>query len=176
MTFFAEIGTLFSGMSTAVVICAILGLVFIGVEIFEPGFGIFGAVGGTLSVVAIILRAIEGDGNAIAQIFIMIFLDSVIVLGIFLLMIFLSKRNWIQRSQLMHTGTAVDVELSKGTEDYSTLLEKEGTAMTALRPTGKAEINGQVYDVIADGFFIQSDEEVKVVQIEGVKIVVARAN
>ncbi len=176
MSFGAEVATLFTGMSTAVVVCGILGLVCIGIEIFQPGFGVFGIIGGLLSVIAIILRVIKGDGNAVAQIFMMLFLDSIVIIAIFALMVFLSKRKCIQRSQIVQMGTAVNVGHSDGTEDFSALLGKSGEVVTALRPTGKAIIEGDTYDVLADGFYIQKQEKIKVIQIEGAKIVVSKAN
>ena len=41
MAFFTEIGILFTGMTVPALIALILGFVFVVIEIFQPGFGIF---------------------------------------------------------------------------------------------------------------------------------------
>ena len=67
MAFFTEIGILFTGMTVPALIALILGFVFVVIEIFQPGFGIFGIVGGILITLGIVLRALVGDGNVFAR-------------------------------------------------------------------------------------------------------------
>jgi membrane-bound serine protease (ClpP class) len=52
------------------------------------------------------------------------------------------------------------------------LLHATGSSLTPLRPSGTAMINGKRVDVVADGDFIQKGEPVKVVAIEGMRVVV----
>jgi len=54
------------------------------------------------------------------------------------------------------------------------LLGKEGLTLSLLRPTGQAEIDGRRVDVITNGEFIPKGTRVKVVQVEGFRIVVER--
>ncbi|PHS29166.1 MAG: hypothetical protein COA82_12940 [Alkaliphilus sp.] len=61
-------------------------------------------------------------------------------------------------------------------KDYSMLLNKEGLVKSYLRPTGRIEIEGEVYDVIADGDFVEKGLRVKVIKVEGRKIVVNKIN
>jgi membrane-bound serine protease (ClpP class) len=56
--------------------------------------------------------------------------------------------------------------------DYAALLGREGAVTATLRPTGKAEIDGQVYVVEADGAFIEPGCGVKVIHIRGNRIIV----
>lgn len=58
------------------------------------------------------------------------------------------------------------------TEAREDLLNEIGQAVTALRPSGTAEVNGERLDVISEGNFIQSGEKIQIVHIEGGKIVV----
>lgn len=52
------------------------------------------------------------------------------------------------------------------------LLGQTGTAFTPLRPAGTAVINGKRVDVVADGAFIEKGKDVKVVAVEGLRVVV----
>jgi membrane-bound serine protease (ClpP class) len=52
------------------------------------------------------------------------------------------------------------------------LLGHLGTAATALRPAGTAVFNGKRIDVVADGSFVEKGRNVKVVAVEGLRVVV----
>jgi len=54
------------------------------------------------------------------------------------------------------------------------LLARVGVADTALRPTGKASIDGRRVDVVSDGDFIDQGTAVEVVEIDGTRIVVRK--
>jgi membrane-bound serine protease (ClpP class) len=45
-------------------------------------------------------------------------------------------------------------------------------ALTQLRPSGTANINGQRVDVVTEGGLIERGAEIKVVAVEGTRIVV----
>jgi membrane-bound serine protease (ClpP class) len=55
------------------------------------------------------------------------------------------------------------------------LAGRRGYALTPLRPSGKVDIDGTVYDVVADGEFVAQGEPVEVIRTEGIRIVVGRA-
>lgn len=173
--FFHEIAVLFRGMPVQSIICLILGFIFIVIEIFQPGFGVFGVLGGILTIVGIILRVIVGDGNVLAQVFIILFFDVIFIVIAFVIMIVTSKKGWLNRSPLVESGTAVGIAFSEGTENYAHLIGKMGVAITDLRPIGKANVDGLVYDVDADGFYIRKGEGIKIIATEGTKILVVRA-
>ena len=52
------------------------------------------------------------------------------------------------------------------------LLNQTGSAFTDLRPSGTAVINGRRVDVVTEGPFIERGAPVKVVAIEGLRVVV----
>ena len=53
------------------------------------------------------------------------------------------------------------------------LLDQTGITLTVLRPAGSCMINGKRIDVVAaDGTFIEKGASVKVVEIEGLRVVV----
>ena len=52
------------------------------------------------------------------------------------------------------------------------LLNGTGVALTQLRPSGTASINGQRVDVVTEGGLIERGTAIKVVAVEGARIVV----
>jgi membrane-bound serine protease (ClpP class) len=56
--------------------------------------------------------------------------------------------------------------------DRPELLNGTGTAVTQLRPSGVANINGHRVDVVTEGGLIERGTSVKVVAVEGSRIVV----
>jgi membrane-bound serine protease (ClpP class) len=52
------------------------------------------------------------------------------------------------------------------------LLEKTGTALTELRPSGAALIQGKRVDVVTEGQMIERGTPVRVVAVEGLRVVV----
>ncbi|MNV99452.1 hypothetical protein D3C71_1948180 [compost metagenome] len=53
------------------------------------------------------------------------------------------------------------------------LLGLEGTSLTPLRPAGTAVIGTERIDVVTEGGFIKADTLVKVIKVEGTRVVVA---
>jgi membrane-bound serine protease (ClpP class) len=91
---------------------------------------------------------------------------TVIILSINLLpQTSLWKKIILQQKESREEGYLIDL-----TE--KDLIGKIGKTITPLRPTGKAEISGKIWDVISDGDFIEEGKEIKVVSIEGNKIMV----
>lgn len=76
------------------------------------------------------------------------------------------------------TGSGEDDLLAKpSTEGYDSLaylVGETGRTTTMLRPAGKARIGDLLLDVTADGFFIEPDSLVEVVEVQGSKIIVRR--
>jgi membrane-bound serine protease (ClpP class) len=56
------------------------------------------------------------------------------------------------------------------------LLGQTGVALTPLRPAGTVVFNGKRVDVVADGLFIEKGTSVKVVAVEGLRVVVRPVN
>ena len=54
------------------------------------------------------------------------------------------------------------------------LVGQAGVALTLLRPSGKAEINGQLFDVMSEGTFIPEGTPVQVVEASGKRVVVRK--
>lgn len=171
MEFFTQFGLLFSNMQWYVVVCLVLGLVLLLVEIFQPGFGVFGISGFVLLILSIIFRGIfhKPDDNVLMQIFQLLLLYFIILGSGFGLFWLAHKKNWLKKTPFAHNDTAINPDFSDGTKNFGFLLEKQGKALTELHPSGKAVIDGKIYDVVAD-FFIPSGENIIVKNVDGIKI------
>lgn len=56
--------------------------------------------------------------------------------------------------------------------DYSALLGKEAETLTELMPGGKVELEGKKVDVVTGGEMVEKGRRVRVVKVEGNRIVV----
>ena len=167
--FFVQFGLLFANMAWFVIVCLIVGVVCLAIEAIQPGFGVFGISGIVLLVLSVILRAVfhQPDDNVLMQCFQFVLLDVVIIgLGV-LILVLIQKKGWFKKTSFFLSGTAVDETFSDGTKNFSFLVGKEGVALTILRPSGKAEIEGVTYDVESENFLIEKGEKITVVAAEG---------
>lgn len=55
-------------------------------------------------------------------------------------------------------------------DSHTELEGRTGTALTALRPSGTAEIDGERVDVITAGEFIERGQAVRVVRVRGSRV------
>lgn len=145
----------------------ISGLMLVGAEVFIPG-GVLGAVGGIALVGAIITAFVAFPPMYAGYITagILVLVGVVIVLWI----------KYFPRSPIGKLMTVSrDLRESKGTQDGLALfLGKTGEALSDLRPSGFARIDGHRVDVITQGGMISKGESVKVVEVEANRVVVAR--
>ncbi len=158
------------------IILFIVGVILIALEIFViPGFGIAG-ISGIILIIASLFLSLTGGlqffdydiiGTAIIQ------LASALV-GAFVLILLLAK--FLPKSTLFNRLVLAEAETAdKGFVSYPSakeLVGTEGISLTDLRPAGSAEINGVRYDVVADWQYIERGKRVKVLRVEGIKVVV----
>ncbi len=148
----------------------VLGFVLLLIEFFIiPGLGIVGisglgllAYGSWLSYTELNIWA----GSAVSAGSLL-----VIILGLKLL----PKTSAWKKLNLSKT---VDSKsgFKSSPEGIENLIGKKGKTLSALRPSGIAEIEGQRTDVQAEGIFIEKDKEIVVVCIEGSTAIVKKGN
>ena len=54
----------------------------------------------------------------------------------------------------------------------SEIIGLEGIALTTLRPAGTADFDGKRVDVVTESSYIQNGKKIKVVKVEGSKVIV----
>lgn len=165
------------------IILFMAGLVLLGVELFViPGFGVAGAAGIGLVMTSLILSLINNIGfdfemtmpTQIMNAFLTVILATV---GGFFGSIFLAKR-FLSTTMM---GSMVLSSVQNRSEGYvavnsreSELIGKTGTAHTILRPAGKVEIDGDIFDATALTSFIEKGERVQVVKYETAQLFVKK--
>jgi membrane-bound serine protease (ClpP class) len=138
----------------------------IGAEIFVPG-GVLGVFGALALIGAMITGffAFPGYGPHVA---------TAIIFGLGVVLVL-----WIKIFPKTRIGRSMTVEMdlgeAKGTEEgLETLLDKVGDARSDLRPGGFAIIDGRRIDVVTQGEMISKGARVRVVEVEGNRVVVSK--
>ncbi|MDP2302708.1 MAG: nodulation protein NfeD [Ignavibacteria bacterium] len=154
----------------------LLGVILILVEVFFiPGFGIPGVLGITLMLGSIFFSLFNTDfifdfsGLQMVIIQFAFTLFGVIIL-IALLLRYLPKSKRFGMFVLKAETSSESGYISN--PDYHFLIDKKGITHTSLRPAGIIDIENKRYDVVTEGEFIETNKPVKVIKIEGVRIVV----
>jgi membrane-bound serine protease (ClpP class) len=150
-------------------ILLIAGLMLIGAEVFIPG-GVLGTFGG-FALLGAIITAFFVFPPSIA-----VYIAGAIILlvgFVILLWIKFFPSTWVGRQMTV----SQDLHASKGTEDALQELQgATGVTLSALHPAGFAEINGRRVDVVTQGEMIDRDQNVRVVEVEANRVVVARVD
>jgi len=155
-------------MFEIVVVLALLGAVLIVFEFFVPG-GVLGFFGGLcLFIVVVLCYAYFGlVAGTVSLILAVLYGGS----AFYFMMNYFPEtslgKKFVLESSIMGTGMK---------DDKTTLLNCEGVAVTVLRPSGKVLIQGKRFDVVAETGMIPKDAPVKVVLVEGSKIVVRQTS
>lgn len=165
---------LFSGYGAIPMIIMFAGVILCIVEVFVPGFGIFGILGGIFSVGGIVARSIMGA--TFAQILYMILVDVSLICLSIILMIVSTRCGFIRHSSLVESKTSISVNYGKDNKQLLKMLGKTTFATTEFRPTGKFNYNGETYEATTYGEFIQKGEKIQIVEVKADKIFVRTAD
>lgn len=146
----------------------IVGLGLLIIEGIVPGFGLPG-IGGIIFVLVGTVLAMQDMTTAIFSLSIAIIITTLVAIVMvkhgyrskFLNRIVLSNKLNSDRGYL-------------STNTMSILMDKEGTSLSELRPSGFILIDGEKYDALAETGYIPENTNVKVVKVEGSKIIVRR--
>lgn len=161
------------------IILFVIGILLVMVEIFViPGFGVAGISGIIISIGALVLVMLNNDSFDFSfvdmnEIFVALITALAGVLGALVLMIiagvkltdsYLFRRIALQDVQDPAMGFSSSVYVQKS------LIGKKGVAKTVLRPSGRIEIEGEVYDAYTRGEYIEPNTTVEVISDEGTSL------
>jgi membrane-bound serine protease (ClpP class) len=165
-----------------------LGLVALGIEVFViPGFGIAGVIGLGLIGVGLAMAMVglpistSWDAGLLqaAMTTVVVSLFATSVLGVFVIRYLPDTRvgRWLVLETTL--GGTASGELPDSNEawelssqDKRQYLDARGHALTDLRPSGKAQVGEDVLDVVSRDTWIPRHTAIKVVHVEGIRIVV----
>lgn len=150
-------------------LCIIAGVILLGIEIFMPGFGVPGISG----VVLIIVGYVIGKPTLLGGLLILLLI--VVVLGTLLAIALRSAT----KGRLSHSPLVLQQKMDgdegfTAAKDMEYFIGREGVAITALRPAGTADFDGVKLDVVSESEFIDKDSPLKIISVEGRRIVVRR--
>lgn len=150
-------------------ILLIFGLLMLVIEMFHPGFGVAGLLGLLSLLAAAILQF--GWGNPRVALYIVAITLLVVILAI-LWFIRSMQRGKLSKSFLVLHEQSDGASVPDVVAARQQFVGKSGVTLSALRPSGIADIDGQRVDVIATGAFMQKGTRVRVVKAEGMHILV----
>jgi len=149
-------------------ICFILGFILVIFEMFNPGFGAAGVTGIILLILGIIQTA-----NTILEAFILIII-IIAILGIALTLALHSATKGRLSKTLVLNDSLKKESGYIGTEDLNYFLNREGTTLTVLRPSGIVDFDGVKLDVVSESEFLPKGTKVRVIKVSGRRIVVRK--
>jgi membrane-bound serine protease (ClpP class) len=145
-----------------VITLLVVGAVLLFLEVILPG-GIVGLIGLGCLVAAVIFAYMNVSvpaGN-----WVLFGVVTGLVVGT------AAAIKYLPRSRILRPLVSQSSVGDIGTERPE-LLDQTGTAFTNLRPSGTALINGKRVDVVTEGGMIEAGTPVKVVAVEGLRVVV----
>jgi membrane-bound serine protease (ClpP class) len=182
-------GALLGKVGSPEILLFIMGVALLAVEIFLlPGFGIAGIAGLIIIGVSLVLSMqdfviprFDWEWQFLGRNVVVVCVGMLAaVVGIVAIALLSPKLHLFDALTLKTsiTGTAGGPSVS-GVESlspeqtgYASLVGKIGVAATTLRPSGRVEIDGEVYAVEADGSFVEPGRGVKVTKVRGNRITV----
>lgn len=161
-----QVSTLFTEMGWVSAVLLTIGIAFAAVEVFVPGFGVWGITGSICVVLGIVARMIEG--GSVAQLFVLIFMVLILFTLLFLIMIRSARHGILSKTAIVEMG----VSIKDTVNEKDALVGKLGKTTTILRPVGKIEIDGVSYSALTEDGYINPNTDIEVVKVEGENIFV----
>ena len=146
----------------------VIGLVLIAVDFYLPGF-VLGSIGIVLMLAAVAICYNNYGLNWAAALFLL-----EVALGIgtgYAIIKTVSQTAAGKKMILFHDQTGQRT----ATEPTADLVGREGVAQTLLRPSGMATLDGKRLDVVAESGMIERGSAIKVIAVEGTRIIVRKA-
>ena len=144
----------------------VLGAVFIGIELVTPAVGVFG-LAGVVMVFGSLFFMLGADVQAVY-----ILAGGIAVAAV--LFAVLGKR--LPKSRFLAGVTLKDRSTRErgysAQEDKSEYVGRRGRTITILRPSGTVRIGRERVDAVSHGDFIDKDTDIRVVQVEGTRVIV----
>ncbi|MEO9851156.1 MAG: NfeD family protein [Reichenbachiella sp.] len=160
------------------IIIFFLGVVLLAVEIFViPGFGVAGISGITLMMASLILVMLNNDWFDFSfvpegELTTAMLVAFLAVAGAFVVMFIggvkLTESRAFKRIALETTLDKADGYTSNFKKE--SFIGKNGIAYTILRPSGKVEIDNEIYDAYTRGGYIEQGTDIVVIAEEGTSL------
>ena len=159
----------FCAQNLPIIICFLLGIGFLILEAFMPGFGAPGLVGIVLEVITLVLT--WNAHGPMATLGLLLIILAALAIAVSTSLRSLSKGK-LGKSKIVLNETESNEAGYRSAEDMQIFVGREGTTSTVLRPTGIADFDGVRMNVSSEGDFINAGTKVRIISVEGQKIIV----
>ena len=157
-------------------LCVIVGGALVVLELlFFPTLGLLLVIGGVLLAYGLLALVVPGissirfDGESLNAVGVYALHRLAWLSGAFLLSvgsIFILRRR-LPLKTLRRSGIILDSSSSAPEETSTLVMGDKGHVIAALRPSGKVQCHGVVYDAVSDGRYIEEGSEIEIAQIVG---------
>lgn len=144
----------------------IMGVTLLALEIFIPSFGVIGIIGLILSGYSVM----DSFSDSRMGILVLVLTALAIILTVTIYVKLGFDRSLFDRMILSNKDSSTRGYNSK--TNYDNLVGKSGLSKSILRPTGRIEINGNIYDAKSESDFISKDRNILVTRIKNGNIIV----
>lgn len=170
------------------IVVVLIGVILLAIEVFViPGFGVVGLlgiglimVGGILALIPMLptrVPALPGidpvgvDQYVVGALWRTCMTAAVVVTGAWLLGKIL-PRTPVYQKLVLQASVSTERGVVAGSGKYDGYVGRTGTARTDLRPAGTAEFGDERLDVVTSGDLITKGSPIRIVRVEGNRIVV----
>jgi membrane-bound serine protease (ClpP class) len=154
----------FAGMETFILFG--VGVVLILIEIFVPGFGIFGIIG-IGSIIGSMVLASYDTGTILFSVLLAV---AITIFASILFFKYVGYRGPMKHVIFKDSTTSEEGYVTNKTRNE--IIGKIGRTLTVLRPSGSAVIDDERLDVVTEGSYIGQGRKIKVIATAGSRIVV----
>ena len=149
----------------------VIGLGLLAFEVFvTPGFGVAGVIG-ILSMLGGVLF-IFGRSYDPEEAILWLSISFIATVGLGIVAFYTLPRTQAWQQFVLSTAEERELGYQAPSAELENYTGKTGLALTPLRPAGTAMIDGSRVDVVTEGNFISRDVPVKVVGVEGMRVIV----
>ncbi len=150
-----------------------IGLIAIIVEFFVPAAGIIGIIGGGC-IIGSVVKAYLDYGILTGSAFLLGALILTPLIIIFYFKIF--PKTIIGKKLILYTNQSHDLGFTSFSQDlYKDLDGCSGIVLKEMRPVGIVEIEGQRFNALTKGEYLDSGSKIQVFKVEGNRVFVKKA-
>jgi membrane-bound ClpP family serine protease len=150
------------------IVILIIGLALLVAEVFIPSGGVLGILSTTALVGAVILAF--SQGARLGTVFLIVVV--VALPTTFTVAMHFWPRTPMGRAMSLERPNQQDVGRNPAADWLRELVGQVGRTVTPLRPSGITDFDGRRVDTIAETFLIEPDTRVRVVAVQGNRVVV----